>query len=599
MSRVIGIDLGTTNSCVTVLEGGKPHVIANAEGAHTTPSTVGFAASGERLVGQVAKRQAVTNPQRTVSGCKRLIGRKYDSDEVRRFAELAPFEIIEGGNGDAWLSMDGESRPPQEIASLVLASLVESASEFLGEPVHQAVITVPAYFNDAQRQATKEAGRIAGLDVLRIVNEPTAAALAYGLAKQEARRVAVFDLGGGTFDVSILEVGDGVVEVRSTNGDTYLGGEDFDARIVEYLARLFEREHGIDLREDCIALQRLKEAAERAKHELSSCEEVHVNLPFIQAADSGPLHLVNVLTRETVDALVADLINALEAPCLHALEDAQLRPDDLDEVILVGGMTRMPAVRQKVIEILGKEPEPGVNPDEVVAMGAAIQAGVLNGQCEEVLLLDVTSLSLGVETQGGVFTQIIERNTTIPSTRSRIFSTTEDGQTVVRVHVLQGERKMAADNVTLGRFELLDLPPAPRGVPQIEVTFSIDEDGVVHVSARERGTGREQGIRVTASSGLNPTEVERLIGEAEQNAESDAQRHEWVDMRNRCEGLIYSTSRTLEEFSARIGEEDRSQVESALEKARVAMTEDSLEHLRMAVEELSTLTYRVTEKLYA
>ena len=479
MSRVIGIDLGTTNSCVTVLDGGEPRVIPNAEGAHTTPSTVGFAASGEKLVGQVAKRQAVTNPQRTVSGCKRLIGRKYESDEVARFARVAPFAIVEGGNGDAWLALDGDSHPPQEIASLVLACLVESASEFLGEPVREAVITVPAHFNDAQRQATKEAGRIAGLDVLRIINEPTAAAVAYGLTKQETRQVAVFDLGGGTFDVSILDVGDGVVEVRSTNGDTYLGGEDFDGRIVDHLAGLFEQDHGIDLRDDAMALQRLKEAAERAKHELSASGEVDVNIPFIHADDSGPLHLVASLSRATLEGLVADLVEALEAPCRQALVDAQLSAEEVDEVILVGGMTRMPAVRQKVIEIFGKQPEPGVNPDEVVAMGAAIQAGVLKGECDDVLLLDVTSLSLGIETQGGVFTNIIERNTPIPATRSRIFSTTEDAQTEVRVHVLQGERQMATDNVTLGRFEL-------RGSAPGAARSSADRGDLFHRRRRRR-----------------------------------------------------------------------------------------------------------------
>ena len=599
MSKVIGIDLGTTNSCVAVMSGGMAEVIANSEGSRTTPSMVGFTESGEKLVGQIAKRQAVTNPVRTVFACKRLIGRKFELDEVKGFADLAPFEIAAGGNGDAWVKIDDRNCSPQEISAMILTKMKDTAAEFLGEAVEDAVITVPAYFNDAQRQATKEAGTIAGLNILRIINEPTAAALAYGIKDQDSQKIAVFDLGGGTFDISILEIGDGVFEVKSTNGDTFLGGEDFDNIIVEQLAQQFETETGINLRKDAMALQRLKEAAERAKHELSSSEETDVNLPFIAADDEGPKHLVVSLARTQLEEWVVELIEKLEAPCVTALEDAGLSKSDLDEVILVGGMTRMPRVRQKVEEIFGKEPHKNVNPDEVVALGAAVQGGVITGDVEDVLLLDVTPLSLGVETQGGVFTQIIEKNTTIPTTKSQVFSTTEDHQDVVRIHVLQGEREMAEDNMTLGRFELVGIPPAPRGVPQIEVSFAIDTDGVVNVFAKDLGTGKSQSIAVTASSGLSEEDVKRLVSEAEASKDADVARRKLMDLRNKADGLAYSTERTLVEFAENIEEEDRKSVENALEKTREAMKGEDAEVLKVTVDELSGLTYQMTERLYA
>ncbi|MCZ6464004.1 MAG: molecular chaperone DnaK, partial [Proteobacteria bacterium] len=492
MGKVIGIDLGTTNSCVALMLGGQPEVIANTEGARTTPSIVAFTESGEKLVGQIAKRQAVTNPKRTIFAVKRLIGRKLDSDEVRAFAGIAPFQVVAADNGDAWVGDGDHTFSPQEVSATVLAKMKDTAADYLGEPVEDAVITVPAYFNDAQRQATKEAGVVAGLNVLRIINEPTAAALSYGFGDNANKTIAVFDLGGGTFDISILEIGDGVFEVKSTNGDTYLGGEDFDARVVDHLAVVFQEEHGTDLRGDAMALQRLKEAAERAKHELSSSAETDINLPFISADDEGPKHLVMTLSREALEEMVADLVDRLEAPCTTALADAELSREQIDEVILVGGMTRMPLVQAKVEEIFGRAPHKGVNPDEVVAVGAAIQGGVLTGEVENVLLLDVTPLSLGVETQGGVFTKIIEKNTTVPTTKGQVFSTTEDHQDVVRIHVLQGEREMAGENMSLGRFELIGIPPAPRGVPQIEVTFALDTDGVASVSAKDLGSGKSQ-----------------------------------------------------------------------------------------------------------
>ncbi len=599
MKSVIGIDLGTTNSCVAIMSGGDAEVIANSEGSRTTPSMVGFTESGEKLVGQIAKRQAVTNPHRTVFACKRLIGRKFDSDEVKGFAKLAPFEIAAADNGDAWVKIDDRNCSPQEISGMILAKMKDTASEFLGEIVEDAVITVPAYFNDAQRQATKEAGTIAGLNVLRIINEPTAAALAYGINDQENQKIAVFDLGGGTFDVSILEIGDGVFEVKSTNGDTFLGGEDFDNIIVEQLASHFQQEHGLDLREDAMALQRLKEGAERAKHELSSSEETDVNLPFIAADADGPKHLVMSVTRAQLEEWVAELIDKLEGPCVTALEDAGLSKSELDEVILVGGMTRMPCVREKVAEIFGKEPHKGVNPDEVVALGASVQGGVITGDVEDVLLLDVTPLSLGVETQGGVFTKIIEKNTTIPTTKSQVFSTSEDSQDVVRIHVLQGEREIAEDNMTLGRFELVGIPPAPRGVPQIEVSFSIDTDGVANVSAKDLGTGKSQSIVVTASSGLSEEDVERLVSEAENSKEADSARLKLTELRNKGDGLVYSTERTLEEFAENIEDADRKNVEAALDKTREAVKGDDIDALRAAVDELSGLTYQMTERLYA
>ncbi len=599
MGKVIGIDLGTTNSCVAIMEGGSPVVIANVEGARTTPSMVAFTNSGEKLVGQIAKRQAVTNPSKTILAVKRLIGRKFESEEVQRFLQISPFGLEAAENGDAWVKIEDRLLSPQEISALVLAKMRDTAAEFLGEAVTDAVITVPAYFNDAQRQATKEAGRIAGLNVLRILNEPTAAALAYGLGESKSRRIAVFDLGGGTFDISILELGDGVFEVKSTNGDTYLGGEDFDQRIVGFLMETFLEQTGIDLRNDSMALQRLKEAAERAKHELSSSTSTDLNLPFIAADAEGPKHLDCSLTREKLEVLVADLVARLEEPCLIAMKDAGLEREQIDEVVLVGGMTRMPRIQQKVKDIFGRKPHKGVNPDEVVAIGAAIQGGVLTGEVENVLLLDVTPLSLGVETQGGVFTKIIEKNTTVPTRRSQVFSTTEDNQNVVRVHVLQGEREMAADNKTLGRFELVGIPPAPRGVPQIEVTFDIDSDGVVKVSAKDLGTGRSQAIQVTASSGLTEQEVQKLLSEAEKNSSADQERRQLAELKNQGDGLVYSTERTLAEFREQVAEEDREALEAAMERARAALAGSDLAELKNAVDDLSALSYKMTEQLYA
>jgi molecular chaperone DnaK len=599
VGKVIGIDLGTTNSCVALLEDGEPKILANAEGARTTPSIVAFTDSGERLVGHVAKRQAVTNPERTLFAVKRLIGRKYDSEEVKRFSAISPFKVEAAENGDACLRIGDRRYAPPEISAVVLAKMRETAADFLGEPVSDAVITVPAYFDDSQRQATKDAGKIAGLNVLRIINEPTAAALAYGIGQESGKRIAVFDLGGGTFDVSILEFGDGVFEVRATSGDTYLGGEDFDQRLVDHMITTFQQESGIDLHHDTMALQRLKEAAERAKHELSSAVETDVNLPFIAADASGPKHLHLVITRERLEAMVADLVARLVGPCEMALKDAGLDRSEIDEIVLVGGMTRMPRVQEKVAEIFGKAPNKSVNPDEVVALGAAIQGGVIKGEVEDVLLLDVTPLSLGVETQGGVMTKILEKNTTIPTRKSQVFSTTEDNQNVVRIHVLQGEREMAVDNKSLGRFELVGIPPAPRGVPQIEVTFDIDTDGVVNVSAKDLGTGKIQAIRVTASSGLSQAEVERLVGEAEQHADADRERRETVELANKADGLIYSTERTLEEFAEQVDDEMRRGLAEALEKTRAALKARDRGGLALAVDELSRLSYQMTEKLYA
>ena len=599
MGKVIGIDLGTTNSCVSVMMGDQAEVIANAEGARTTPSMVAFTESGERLVGQIAKRQAVTNPDRTVFACKRLIGRKLDSEEVQSFARIAPFKIVAAENGDAWVEINGKACSPQEISAMVLARMKETASDFLGEPVEQAVITVPAYFNDAQRQATKEAGRIAGLEVLRIINEPTAAALSYGINQDADQKIVVFDLGGGTFDVSILELGDGVFQVISTNGDTFLGGEDFDNVIVDALAAAFEKETEFDLRGDPMALQRLKEAAERAKHELSSAMETDINLPFICADEDGPKHLVHSMTREELELLVGDMVARLEGPCQTALKDAGLSASDIDEVVLVGGMTRMPLVQRKVESIFGKAPMKGVNPDEVVSAGAAIQGGVLTGEVEEVLLLDVTSLSLGVETQGGVATKILGKNTTIPCTKSQVFSTTEDHQDVVRIHVLQGEREMAEDNMTLGRFELVGIPPAPRGVPQIEVTFAIDTDGVVNVSAKDLGTGRGQSIAVTASSGLSEEEVVRLVEEANGSAAADQALRALIDLRNKADGLMYSATKTLEEFAEDVDAVDAEKVRVQIENTQALVSAQDPEALERAIAELSRLSYGLTEKLYA
>ena len=599
MGKVIGIDLGTTNSCVALFDNGEPEVLANGEGARTTPSIVGFAASGEKLVGQIAKRQAVTNPSQTIYAVKRLIGRKFASAEVSEFATVAPFAIEAADNGDAWVRANDRSYSPQEISAMVLSKMRETASDFAGEPLEDAVITVPAYFDDSQRQATQDAGKIAGLNVLRIINEPTAAALAYGMGNRKNGRIAIFDLGGGTFDISILEISDGVFEVKSTQGDTFLGGEDFDRVISEKLIADFKEEFGIDLHHDDMALQRIKEAAERAKHELSSATETDINLPFIAAADDGPKHLTATLSRDELEALVSDLIERLVEPCEEAIKAAAVSKGDIDEVIQVGGMTRMPAIAAKVEEIFGKAPNKSVNPDEVVASGAAIQGGVLNGEVENVLLLDVTPLSLGVETQGGVATPIIERNTTIPTANSQVFSTTEDAQSVVRIHVVQGEREMARDNKTLGRFELVGIPAAPRGVPQIEVTFDIDADGVVNVSAMDLGTGKTQALQLTASSGLDEGQIETLIGEAEENKEEDRQRREFIDLRNKADGLVYSTERTLVEFSDSVSAADRDSVEKQLEATRIAMDGDDTGGLRAAVDELMALTYKMTEDLYA
>jgi len=599
LGKVIGIDLGTTNSCVALLEGGEPQVLSNAEGARTTPSIVGFAASGEKLVGQIAKRQSVTNPENTIFAAKRLIGRRFASEEAVSFAGIAPFKVVASDNGDAWIRVGDRTYSPQEISAMVLAKMKETASDYLGEDVEDAVITVPAYFDDSQRQATQDAGKIAGLNVLRIINEPTAAALAYGLANTDNQTIAVFDLGGGTFDISILEISNGVFEVKSTNGDTFLGGEDFDRAICESLIDNFKSETGVDLRGDKMALQRIREAAERAKHELSSANETDINLPFIAAAGDGPSHLTATITRDALEELVAGLVARLVVPCEQAIEDAGITRDQIDEVILVGGMTRMPVIQRKVEEIFGKAPNKSVNPDEVVASGAAIQGGVIKGEVDEVLLLDVTPLSLGVETQGGIATPIIERNTTIPTSNSQVFSTTEDAQSVVRIHVVQGEREMAKDNKTLGRFELVGIPPAPRGVPQIQVTFDIDANGVVNVSAMDLGTGRSQAIEVSASGGLAESDVERLVAEAEGAKASDKVRREFVELSNKADGLVYSTVRTLEEFADQVTDDDRAPIQAALEEARAAMQSNDIETLRNAVDELSSLTYKMTENLYA
>jgi len=599
MGKIIGIDLGTTNSCVAVMEGSDPKVINNLEGNRTTPSVVAFPDSGERLVGQVAKRQAVTNPHRTLFAIKRLIGRKFSDPEVKKSLALSPFKIVEGKDGDAVVEVEGKFYTAPEISAMILGKMKQTAEEYLGEKVTDAVITVPAYFNDSQRQATKDAGRIAGLNVQRIINEPTAAALAYGLDKKKEEKIAVFDLGGGTFDVSVLEIGDGVFEVKSTNGDTFLGGEDFDMRIVNWLADEFKRDQGIDLRSDKMALQRLKEEAEKAKMELSSSKETDINLPFITADASGPKHMNIKLSRAKLENLVADLIDRCEGPCRTALKDAGLNPADIDEVILVGGMTRMPRVQEKVKEIFGKEPHKGVNPDEVVAIGAAIQGGVLKGDVKDVLLLDVTPLSLGIETLGGVCTKLIEKNTTIPTKKSQTFSTAADSQPAVSIHVLQGEREMAAGNKSIGRFELTELPPAPRGVPQIEVTFDLDANGILHVSAKDLGTGKEQSIRITASSGLSEAEIKKMQADAEAHAAEDHKRKELVDARNHADQMIYATEKSLKDLGEKVDAETKGKVETELESLKKLLTGEDTEAIKKGTETLTQASHKLAEIMYA
>ncbi len=598
MGKVIGIDLGTTNSCVAVMDGATPKVIENAEGARTTPSMVGFTKDGERLVGQPAKRQAVTNPEGTLFAVKRLIGRRYNDPMVEKDKGLVPFKIVNADNGDAWVQVDGKKYSPSEVSAMILTKMKETAESYLGESVTQAVITVPAYFNDSQRQATKDAGKIAGLEVLRIINEPTAAALAYGLDKKNTGTIAVYDLGGGTFDISVLEIGDGVFEVKSTNGDTFLGGEDFDMRLVDYLADEFKKDQGIDLRNDKLALQRLKEAAEKAKIELSSATQTEINLPFITADASGPKHLTLKLSRSKFEQLVDDLIQKTIDPCKMALKDAGVTAAQIDEVVLVGGMSRMPKVQEVVKTLFGKEPHKGVNPDEVVAMGAAIQAGVLQGDVKDVLLLDVTPLSLGIETLGGVFTRLIDRNTTIPTKKSQVFSTAEDSQSAVTIRVFQGEREMAANNKLLGNFDLAGIPPAPRGVPQIEVTFDIDANGIVNVSAKDKGTGKEQQIRIQASGGLSDADIERMVKEAEANAEADKKKREAVEAKNQAESLIHSTEKSIKDYGDKVTAEEKGAIETAITDLKAVLDGDDAEVIKEKTAALAEASMKLGEAMY-
>ncbi len=598
MGKIIGIDLGTTNSCVAVMEGGDAKVITNPEGGRTTPSIVAMSESGERLVGQIAKRQAITNPENTVFGVKRLIGRKFESNEIQQDMKILPYKIERASNGDVRINIRGKQHSPAEISSYILGYIKKYAEDFLGEPVSDAVITVPAYFNDSQRQATKDAGRIAGLNVLRIINEPTAASLAYGLDKKREEKIAVFDLGGGTFDISVLEIGEGVFEVKATNGDTHLGGEDFDLRLIDYLADEFKKDQGIDLRKDKMALQRLKEAAEKAKMELSTSMETDINLPFITADASGPKHMNLKISRAKLESLISDLLDKLEPPCRTALKDSGLSPSQINEVILVGGMTRMPAVQERVKRIFGQEPHKGVNPDEVVAVGAAIQGGVLKGDVKDVLLLDVTPLSLGIETLGGVMTRLIEKNTTIPTKKSQIFSTAADSQPAVSIHVLQGEREMAASNKTLGRFELVGIPPAPRGIPQIEVTFDIDANGIVNVSAKDLATNKEQSIQITASSGLSEEEIQQAVKDAELHADEDRKKKEIVEARNTADTLIYTTERSIKDLGSKVDEETKKRVEDAIAALRKAMETDDDQEIKRLSEELTQQSHKLAEAMY-